>query len=157
MNLRLNLHEERLSRPALFFGVALIGSALGELLYDIIHNMPPPYATFVPIWLVALALAIVLVLVTQLRNPRLRVAALALTVCQGLTLFKLIFGTGLMVWFIDNAFSIFTGMLFVRAGKNENGRIALVVAFLLGVGIVAFRYILLENWVRGLERIGHVF
>jgi hypothetical protein len=154
-DMRPNLQEDKLAGLALFLGAALIGIGLGEFLYYIVHKMPPPYMTFIPLWGVILALVLTLILVTLLRDPGLRVAFLALAVGQGLILWKLICGPGLVLWFIDNAFSLFIGAICVTVSVNKTGRIARIVAFLLSAGMVAARYFSVENWMRTLERMRH--
>ena len=153
--MRLNLREEKTAGFALFLGAILIGIALGEFLYTMAHEMPPPGMMFFPLWGIMLALILTLILVAILRNPGFRVAFLALAIGQGLTLWKLIRGPGPTLWFIDNIFSLFIGAIFVSISVKKNGRIARIVALLLSAGMVAARYFSLENWIQMLERMGH--
>jgi hypothetical protein len=153
--MRQNIREEKWAGFFLFLGAALIGSALGDFVYYIVHKKPPPYMRFIPLWGVILALVLTLILVTLLRDPGLRVAFFALAVGQGLMLWKLIHGPGSALWFIDDTSSLFIGAICGSVSVNKTGRIARIVALLLSVGMVAARYFSLENWMRTLERIGH--
>ena len=153
--MRLNLREERAAGFVLFLGAVLIGIVLGELLYTMTHEMPPPGMRFFPLWGIILALTLTLVLVAILRNSGFRVAFLALAIGQGLMLWKLMGSPGPTLWFIDNIFSLFIGAICVSISAKKNGRIASIVALLLSVGMVAARYFSLENWIQMLERMGH--
>ncbi len=153
--MRLNRREEKAAGFFLFLGAVLIGLALGEFLYNVTHKTPPPDMTFIPLWGIVLALALTVILVITSRDPGLRIAFLSLAVGQGFTLWKLIRGPGPSLWFIDSTVSLFIGAICVSVSAKKNGRIARIVAFLLSAGMVAARYLSIENWMRTLGRMGH--
>jgi hypothetical protein len=147
--------ENQMMHLVLVSGAVFIAVGLGEFFYIIVHRVLPPYELkFFPLWHVALFLILTLVLATQSHNPRLRIAALAFAVSQGVELWKLIWGSGPTLSFIDHAWCVVMGAIFFAVAWTRTGQKAHAISLLLCVDVLVFKYFATANWVHTLETYG---
>ncbi len=152
--MRSNLGEERAAGFCLLLGAFLIGIALGEFLYTMIRNTPPPYTTL-PAWQITVALVLTVILIVTLRKSEFRLAFLSLAVVQGLILWKSIGGPWPTLWFIQNTVSLLAGVVCVWVSAKKNGRTARIVAPILSLGMIGVRYFSLGYLVQVIQNSRH--
>jgi hypothetical protein len=152
-NERWNQVEEQLTRGVLFFGAIFIAIGLGEFLFVAINGPRLAYGSGgFSAWQIVLCLLVTVYFAVRVRDPELRIAALAFVVSFGLSLARIVHGSGPTMWIVENVYLVVMGAIFVVVGKKKNGPKAKIAALLLCLGMLAFKYFMMMNAVRIWER-----
>ena len=136
--------EEDLMALFLFLGTVIAGFTLGQVLYDAVHRIVPRVTSW-PDWLLIMFMVASLSCAPLFRILALRCLFIALAVNFAIKLWVLIQGPGLVLWLVDNGFSLFVGAVSVAVGLRRNRPIGRIAALLLGLAAIAGRYVILEK------------